>query len=131
MLKVLRPRRRNIGDCAACILPGATQPLPPRAQTARQQADYMIRVRLVKARLGGAALPQFKYRDLGSLVSLADYNTLGVVLDRLKLEGLVARLTYRSLHQMHLRALHGNFKATVDALVRLLTRRTEPRIKLH
>ena len=97
-----------IGDCACCVLPGSDQPLPPRAQTARQQADYMVKV--VKARLSGAPLPEFKYRDLGSLVSLADYNALGVVLNDLKLEGLFARLAYRSLHQMHLRALHGNFK---------------------
>jgi len=118
-----------IGDCAACVLPGMTAPLPPRAQTARQEADYMVKA--VKARLNGAPLPAFKYRDLGSLVALADYNTVGVILNDLKLEGLFARLAYRSLHQMHLRALHGNFKVALDTLVRILTRRTEPRIKLH
>ncbi len=118
-----------IGDCACCVLPGSDQPLPPRAQTARQQADYMVKV--VKARLSGAPLPEFKYRDLGSLVSLADYNALGVVLNDLKLEGLFARLAYRSLHQMHLRALHGNFKVGLDSIAKLFTRRTEPRIKLH
>ncbi|HUD87849.1 MAG TPA: NAD(P)/FAD-dependent oxidoreductase [Xanthobacteraceae bacterium] len=118
-----------IGDCAACVLPGAAAPLPPRAQTARQQADYMVKV--VKARLRGAPLPAFKYRDLGSLVALADYNTVGVILNGLKLEGLFARLAYRSLHQMHMQALHGNLKVALDGLARVLTRRTEPRIKLH
>ena len=104
-------------------------PLPPRAQTAQQEADYMVKV--VKARLRGDPLPKFKYRDLGSLVSLADYDTFGLVLNNLKLEGLFARLAYRSLHQMHLQALHGNFKVALDTLIRTLTRRTEPRIKLH
>jgi NADH:ubiquinone reductase (H+-translocating) len=118
-----------IGDCANCILPGTDKPLPPRAQTARQEADYMVKV--VKARLRGAPLPQFKYRDLGSLIALADYNTVGVILNDLKLEGLFARLAYRSLHQMHQRALHGSFKVALDTLVRFVTRRTEPRIKLH
>jgi NADH:ubiquinone reductase (H+-translocating) len=118
-----------IGDCASLTLPDMDQPLPPRAQTARQEADYMVKV--VKARLRGAPLPKFKYRDLGSLVSLADYNTFGLVLNNLKLEGLFARLAYRSLHQMHLQALHGNFKVALDTLIRTLTRRTEPRIKLH
>jgi NADH dehydrogenase len=118
-----------IGDCANCMLPGAEKPLPPRAQTARQQADYMVKV--VKARLRGGPLPAFKYRDLGSLVALADYNTLGVVLNGLRMEGLFAKLAYRSLHQMHLRALHGNFKVAFDSLVKTVTRRTEPRIKLH
>ncbi len=64
-------------------------------------------------------------------MALADYNTVGVILNDFKLEGLFARLAYRSLHQMHLRALHGNFKVALDTLVRILTRRTEPRIKLH
>ncbi|MFZ3358733.1 MAG: NAD(P)/FAD-dependent oxidoreductase [Xanthobacteraceae bacterium] len=118
-----------IGDCANCVLPGMTEPLPPRAQTARLEADYMVKV--VNARLRGAPLPEFKYRDLGSLVALADYNTVGVVLNGLKLEGLFARLAYRSLHQMHLRALHGNFKVALDTLAKAFTRRTEPRIKLH
>jgi NADH:ubiquinone reductase (H+-translocating) len=118
-----------IGDCSNCILPGSTTPLPPRAQTARQQADFMVNV--IKARLRGDPLPTFKYRDLGSLISLADYNTVGIVLNDFKLEGLVARLAYRSLHMRHLQALHGTFKVVVDALVKALTRRTEPRIKLH
>jgi hypothetical protein len=30
-----------------------------------------------------------------------------------------------------LRALHGNFKVAFDSLVKTVTRRTEPRIKLH
>jgi NADH dehydrogenase len=118
-----------IGDCANCILPGMTEPLPPRAQTAQQQADFMVKV--VKARLRGAPLPDFRYRDLGSLVALADYETLGVVLRNVKLQGLIARVAYRSLHQRHLRALHGNFKVALDSLVKAVTRRTEPRIKLH
>jgi NADH:ubiquinone reductase (H+-translocating) len=118
-----------IGDCANCILPGMTEPLPPRAQTAHQQADFMVKV--VKARLRGVPLPNFKYRDLGSLVALADYETLGVVLHNVKLQGLIARVAYRSLHQRHLRALHGSFKVALDSLVKAVTRRTEPRIKLH
>ena len=118
-----------IGDCANCILPGAKEPLPPRAQTAHQQADFMVKV--VNARLRGAPLPNFKYRDFGSLVSLADYNTLGIIFQNVKMQGLLARLAYRSLHKRHLQALHGNFKVALDTLVKALTRRTEPRIKLH
>ena len=55
-----------IGDCAACTLPGSDKPVPPHVQTARQQADFMIKV--VTARLRGAPLPRFRYRDFGSLV---------------------------------------------------------------
>jgi NADH dehydrogenase len=118
-----------IGDCASLILPGATEPPPPRAQTAHQQADFMVKA--VKDRLRGSPLPNFKYRDFGSLLSLADYSALGIVLDNVKLQGLIARLAYRSLHKRHLQALHGSFKVALDTLVKAVTRRTEPRIKLH
>jgi NADH:ubiquinone reductase (H+-translocating) len=118
-----------IGDCANCVLPGTTEPLPPRAQTAHQEADHMIKV--VKARLRGDPLPQLKYRDFGSLVALADYGTLGIVFKSVKMQGLIARLAYRSLHKRHLQALHGSFKVGLDSLVKAVTRRTEPRVKLH
>jgi NADH:ubiquinone reductase (H+-translocating) len=118
-----------IGDCAHCVLPDMKEPLPPRAQTAREEADYMVK--LLKARLRGAPLPVFKYRDFGSLVSLADYRTLGVVLNGLKLEGLFARLAYLSLHKRHLQAVYGSFKVALDTIGNAFTRHTEPRIKLH
>jgi NADH dehydrogenase len=118
-----------IGDCADCVLPGMKDPLPPRAQTAHQEADFMVKV--VKARLRGDAVPVFKYRDFGSLVSLADYETLGLVFKNVKMQGLIARLAYRSLHKRHLQALHGSFKVALDSFSRAVTRRTEPRIKLH
>jgi NADH dehydrogenase len=118
-----------IGDCADCILPGSRDPLPPSAQTAHQQADFMVKV--VKARLRGGPLPTFTYRDFGSLVALADYSALGIVFHNVKMQGLIARLAYRSLHKRHLQALHGNFKVAFDTLVKTVTRRTEPRIKLH
>jgi NADH dehydrogenase len=38
---------------------------------------------------------------------------------------------YRSLYKMHETALHGYWKVALDAVSRLLTRRTEPHVKLH
>jgi NADH dehydrogenase len=118
-----------IGDCANCILPGMKEPLPPTAQVAHQQAGFMIGV--INKRLRGEPLTEFKYRDYGSLISLADYGTLGIIFKNVKLQGLIARLTYQGLHKRHLRALHGSFKVALDTLVHAITRRTEPRIKLH
>jgi NADH dehydrogenase len=118
-----------IGDCANCILPGMKDPLPPTAQVAHQQSGFMITA--VNKRLRGEPLPNFKYRDYGSLVSLADYDTFGIVFKDVKMQGLIARWAYRALHKRHLQALHGNFKVALDSLVHAVTRRTEPRIKLH
>jgi len=118
-----------IGDCAACHLPGSNSPLPPRAQTAHQQAAFLAGV--IKARLNGKALPNFTYRDFGSLVSLGGYRTFGSLIGGLKIEGAVARLMYRSLHKMHLHALHGVTKVSLDTAADIITQRTAPRIKLH
>jgi NADH dehydrogenase len=38
---------------------------------------------------------------------------------------------YLSLYKMHEVALHGFFKVGLDTLARLITRRTEPHVKLH
>ncbi|CAN7689473.1 NAD(P)/FAD-dependent oxidoreductase [Mesorhizobium amorphae] len=118
-----------IGDCANCVLPGQDNALPPRAQTAHQQADHLVKV--VRARLAGRAAPAFRYRDYGSLISLADYGSFGSLIGGLKIEGLLARIVYRSLHKMHLRAVHGVPKTALAAIAETILRRTRPRIKLH
>jgi NADH dehydrogenase len=46
-------------------------------------------------------------------------------------EGLFARMMYLSLYKMHEHALHGPVKVALDTLARLITRRTEPHVKLH
>jgi len=113
---------------------GHTRPLPPRAQTAHQQATHVLGQ--IRRRLKGKPLRPFVYRDFGSLVSLGHYTTVGslmgfIVGKSVFIEGLFARLMYRSLYKMHQRALHGWTKVVLDTLARTLTRRTEPRVKLH
>ena len=123
-----------IGDCAWLVPDGHTRPLPPRAQTAHQQATHVLGQ--IRRRLKGKPLRPFVYRDFGSLVSLGHYTTVGslmgfIVGKSVFIEGLFARLMYRSLYKMHQRALHGWTKVVLDTLARTLTRRTEPRVKLH
>jgi NADH dehydrogenase len=76
------------------------------------------------------------YRDFGSLVSLGEYNTVGNLMGALiggslMVEGFFARVMYVSLHKMHEYALHGWVKVVLDTLARVITRRTEPHVKLH
>lgn len=118
----------GIGDCANCMLPGDETPLPPRAQTAHQQADHLVKA--IAARLQ-RPIPAFRYRDFGSLVSLADHRTLGNILGGLKIEGLVAKLMYRALYKMHLQAVHGSLKTALDTVAELVAGRTRSRVKLH
>ena len=122
------------GDCAYLVPPGETQAIPPRAQAAHQEASHLVKQLI--ARLHGQPLKPFKYRDFGSLVSLGHYSTVGSLMGfvtgrKMLIEGFVAKLMYRSLYKMHETALHGYWKVALDTISRLLTRRTEPHVKLH
>jgi NADH:ubiquinone reductase (H+-translocating) len=125
-----------IGDCAACPWlghkPGTL--VPPRAQAAHQQASHMVAQ--VERILQGRPLRKWRYRDFGSLVSLGEYSTVGNLMGSLVggniwIEGYFARLMYISLYKMHELALHGIWKVVLDTLARMITRRTEPHVKLH
>ncbi|MGA0024245.1 MAG: NAD(P)/FAD-dependent oxidoreductase [Burkholderiales bacterium] len=123
-----------LGDCAACPWPGRDHNVPPRAQAAHQQATLLTST--LRRRLADKPPRPFVYRDFGSLVSLGDYSTVGSLMGALIggslfIEGLFARMMYISLYRMHLYALHGFAKVFFDTLARLITRRTEPRVKLH
>ena len=123
-----------IGDSACYTLPSDGKVAPPRAQTAHQMASLVAKS--VRARLKNKALPTFKYRDFGNLVNLSEYGTVGNLTGMLGnrsvyLEGLFARLMYRSLYKMHLKALHGTSKMALGMMADMITQRTEPRIKLH
>jgi NADH dehydrogenase len=123
-----------LGDCAACAWPGREHNVPPRAQAAHQQATRLADN--LERRLSGKTLRPFVYRDFGSLVSLGEYSTVGSLMGALIggslfIEGLFARFMYVSLYRMHLYALHGFAKVFFDTLARMITRRTEPRVKLH
>ena len=123
-----------LGDCACCPWPGHDHCVPPRAQAAHQQATHLTR--MLARRLDGKPLRPYVYRDFGSLVSLGEYSTVGNLMGALLggsifIEGLFARFMYVSLYRMHLYALHGFAAMLFNTLVRMITRRTEPRVKLH
>jgi NADH:ubiquinone reductase (H+-translocating) len=122
------------GDCAACPWPGHETIVPPRGQAAHQQASHLARQ--LPRRIAGMSVREWRYRDFGSLVSLGHYSTVGNLMGKLIggnlfIEGLFAGLMYKSLYKMHQLALHGPTKVTLDTIARLITRRTEPVVKLH
>ena len=127
-----------IGDCSACAWPQANGGkggfVPPRAQAAHQQASHMAGQ--IRRRMAGKPLAPYRYRDFGSLVSLGEFSTVGNMMGgliggSLMIEGVFARLMYLSLYKMHELALHGFVKVSLDTLARMITRRTEPHVKLH
>ncbi len=123
-----------LGDCAACPWPEKNGWVPPRAQSAHQQASHLFKA--LPRLLDGVAVPAWRYRDFGSLVSLGDYSTVGSLMGGITrgsvmIEGYVAGLMYMSLYKMHELALHGFGKVFLDTIARLISRRTEPHVKLH
>lgn len=124
-----------IGDAAYLVPDGDTTAVPPRAQAAHQESTHLMR-QLQRRINGDTQLTPFKYRDFGSLVSLGNYSTVGNLMGfisgkSLRIEGWFAKIMYRSLYKMHEVALHGPVKVALDSVSRLLTRRTEPQVKLH
>ena len=122
------------GDCASCPWPEKNGWIPPRAQSAHQQASHLYKQ--LPRRLRGEQLRPFVYRDFGSLVSLGKFSTVGSLMGAITrgsimVEGYFAKIMYLSLYKMHELALHGFTKVFFDTLARIITRRTEPHIKLH
>jgi NADH dehydrogenase len=131
---IIDPHIFAFGDCASCPWPEKGQSVPPRAQAAHQQANFMYRA--LRRRLAGKPLPAFEYRDHGSLVSLGHFNTVGNLMGKLVgrtllVEGKLARLLYVSLYRQHLMALHGFMRMLLDTIAQWLRRKSTPRVKLH
>jgi NADH dehydrogenase len=125
------------GDCAACpIKPGAKEAVPPRAQSAHQQASLLVKTMKLLVKKKNYNLPQYSYKDYGSLVNLGRYSTVGNLMGSLTggsmfIEGFIARIMYLMLYQMHLMALHGITVVSLRLIAKFITRRTETHVKLH
>ncbi len=122
------------GDCAACPQPGEEgRNVPPRAQAAHQQASMLAKS--LKLRIEGKPLPEYRYRDYGSLISLSTFSAVGNLMGNLTgsvmLEGWLARMFYISLYRMHQIALYGVTRTLLMMLADRIGRSTEPRLKLH
>jgi NADH dehydrogenase len=128
------PRIFAIGDCASYLPPGATRPVPPRAQAAHQMANRVFG-NLNRIMRGKEPKP-FVYKDHGSLVSLSRFSTVGSLMGnlvggRMAIEGRLARLVYTSLYRMHLIAIHGWLRGLALIAVGHINQIIRPRLKLH
>lgn len=122
-----------VGDCAEFINPDGSR-VPPRAQSAHQMASACFTN--LMAVLNNKPLKAYKYKDYGSLVSLAKFSTVGTLMGNLHrgslfIEGHLARMAYISLYRMHQLAIHGVIKTGLVVLVGRINRWVRPRLKLH
>lgn len=123
-----------LGDCAQCEWPEMSSYVPPRAQSAHQQASLLVKSICAKV-AGKPRLPEFKYKDYGSLVSLGKFSTVGNLMGNLTgnimVEGFMARMVYLSLYKLHQLALFGFYRTMMLSIAHTLRSTVDPEIKLH
>jgi NADH:ubiquinone reductase (H+-translocating) len=122
-----------LGDCSSLSGPNG-KPLPTTAQVARQQAVFLARS-LAGHLKQNKPLAEFRFRDMGSLVSLGDYAAYGTLgsygfFRGGFLKGRVAQLAHAALYRMHQMDLYGPARGGVTWLADDLTRAIRPRILL-
>ncbi len=122
-----------IGDCAACPQKNSDRNVPPRAQAAHQQASLLMKS--MNCILKDKPVPEYVYRDFGSLVSLSESsavgNLMGILTGDVMVSGRIARYIYISLYRMHLMALYGFSRTAVRVISQKLSGSLRPTMKLH
>ncbi|WP_149538668.1 NAD(P)/FAD-dependent oxidoreductase [Siccirubricoccus phaeus] len=122
-----------LGDCSSLTLQGQARPLPPTAQVAHQQARYLAR--WMPDLLTARPVPNFTYRDFGSLVSLGGFDAYGSLgkFGFFKggfIRGRVAQLGHAMLYRSHQARLHGFWHGSLLWLVDRINARIRPAIRV-
>jgi NADH dehydrogenase len=107
------------------------KPLPGVAPVAIQQGKFVAK--LITARLRGKRLPQFRYRDLGSLATIGRSAAVAE-LGKLHVSGFLAWMMWLTIHLMKLVGFRNRFLVliqwgwnyfTFDRSARLITGPTD------
>lgn len=126
-----------IGDCACVKWINAPKDginVPPRAQSAHQMSEYLVKY--IDKINNGDKVPDFVYKDFGSLISLGSSETVGTLMGFMQgkslfIEGKVAKLMYLHLYQHHQIKINGFIPAFFLLLGKLIQKRFKPIVKLH
>lgn len=118
-----------LGDCSYC----ESEPAPPTAQVASEQAEYLARA--IPKILAGEAVSKFVYEDKGSLLSLGGGGSLGQIRSLFSrdiiLHGRLAHAAYNGLQRQHQYLIMGKVQGTLRVCRDLLGRKTPAPVKLH
>lgn len=122
-----------VGDCSRLVVAGQDRPVPPTAQAAFQQALYLGRY--LPRILTGTKVPDFKYRDFGSLVSLGGYDAYGSlgkfgIFKQRFIRGKMAQLGHLLLYRRHQARIHGFWHGTLLWLSDIVAAKVRPRVRL-
>ncbi|KQQ80646.1 FAD-dependent oxidoreductase [Aureimonas sp. Leaf324] len=122
-----------MGDAASMVPKGSEKPLPPTAQVASQQADYLAET--IPLLLKGQPVEPFEYRDRGRLVQLGRAGTVGRIGsgygDDFLIHGQFATAAYNALQRQHQWKVLGRLRGTVAIFADMLSPAKGPALKLH
>jgi NADH:ubiquinone reductase (H+-translocating) len=122
-----------IGDCCACPQEDGSW-VPPRGQAARQ-LGLVVAANITAMIEGRPPTRRYVYKDLGSLVNLSKFHTVGNLFSFLgggiMVEGRIARAAYLTLYHRHLIELYGPVRGMLMMLLKSLNRIIRPHLKLH
>ncbi|WP_165390917.1 NAD(P)/FAD-dependent oxidoreductase [Pseudoduganella lutea] len=126
------PHIHAMGDCSAMQVASATAMVPPSAQAARQQADFLYHLLARPQR----SAPAFRYRDHGTLVSLGRYGAVGmlrqVIGDRhVNVQGMVAKALYLVAYERYVMANLGPVRMCAQMVVRWVRSKWLMPVKWH
>lgn len=122
-----------LGDCAFVQMADGSIS-PARAAAAHQMANVVFKN--IRHVLAGEPTEAYVYKEMGSLINLSQYKTLGSLIslfsaNPLVVEGGIARLMYISLYRMHQAACFGIPKTVLRIVIDRLDRVFKGGLKLH
>ncbi|MBO0906262.1 NAD(P)/FAD-dependent oxidoreductase [Jiella sonneratiae] len=127
------PAVQVFGDAASLTPEGAGAPLPPTAQCASQQAEYLATA--IPALIRGDEPEPFVYGDRGRLLSLARAGSVGQIgfgrRHDILVKGEFANAAYKSLQRRHQWTLLGPLRGGVAIFADLISPAKGAQLKLH
>ena len=121
-----------IGDCAN--FEETKSSLPPTAQLARQQANFLAKslTNLIKV---NKALRHFEFKEQGTIISASSTIAIGEAktdtIGKIKLNKKFAYLSYRFLYRRYQSTLYGWPRVLVLIIIDYLNKQVKPSVKLY
>lgn len=101
-----------IGDCASFQSEGMPQPLPQTGQVAVQEAACLVE-NIVRDIEGRPKKP-FRYKEMGSMVSLGERSAVSNIFGFIGLSGLMGWLSWKFVYLRHLMGIHRKARVVLE-----------------
>lgn len=101
-----------VGDCAHFQAKGHEFPLPQTGQVAVQEAVCLVEN--IVREIDGRPKKTFRYRDMGSMVSLGERTAVSNIFGYIGLSGFMGWLTWKLVYLKHLLGIQRKFRVVLE-----------------